>query len=289
MAQSATNIISQRAESFSQKLPPLLVKAERVAATVMLGVHGRKRAGPGENFWAYRNYSFGDSTQRIDWHKSSKSDSVFIRENEWEAANTLWLWSNIGARMDFKSHLATETKKERAQILQLALASLAIRAHERIGALGSQRRAGTGQLALRQMAEHVSKPNNHPLPVPTAMQRQSAAVLISDFLDEPELIKRAIAPLAESGVRGHLLQITDPAEETLPYDGRVEFLGLDQSAKFLANKTQDLRARYVEAFAAQRESVRQIATRLGWSFTVHHTNEQPSKCLQALHLRVSDR
>jgi len=289
MAQSATNIISQRAESFSQKLPPLLVKAERVAATVMLGVHGRKRAGPGENFWAYRNYSFGDSTQRIDWHKSSKSDSVFIRENEWEAANTLWLWSNIGARMDFKSHLATETKKERAQILQLALASLAIRAHERIGALGSQRRAGTGQLALRQMAEHVSKTNDHPLPVPTAMQRQSAAVLISDFLDEPELIKRAIAPLAESGVRGHLLQITDPAEETLPYDGRVEFLGLDQSAKFLANKTQDLRARYVEAFAAQRESVRQIATRLGWSFTVHHTNEQPSKCLQALHLRVSDR
>ena len=98
MAQSATNIISQRAESFSQKLPPLLVKAERVAATVMLGVHGRKRAGPGENFWAYRNYSFGDSTQRIDWHKSSKSDSVFIRENEWEAANTLWLWSNLGPR-----------------------------------------------------------------------------------------------------------------------------------------------------------------------------------------------
>jgi uncharacterized protein (DUF58 family) len=139
------------------------------------------------------------------------------------------------------------------------------------------------------MAEHVSKTNDHPLPVPTAMQRQSAAVLISDFLDEPELIKRAIAPLAESGVRGHLVQITDPAEETLPYDGRVEFLGLDQSAKFLANKTQDLRARYVEAFAAQRESVRQIAIRLGWSFTVHHTNEQPSKCLQALHLRVSDR
>ena len=289
MAQAATHNISQRAQSFSQKLPPLLVKAERVAATVMLGVHGRKRAGPGENFWAYRNYSFGDSTQRIDWHKSSKSDSVFIRENEWEAANTLWLWSNLGPRMDFKSHLATETKKERAQVLQLALASLAIRAHERIGALGSDRRASTGQLALRQMVEHVGKANKNPLPVPTAMQRRSAAVLISDFLDEPETIKRAIAPLAESGVRGHLVQITDPAEETLPYDGRVEFLSVDQSAKFLANKTQNLRAHYVEAFAAQREAVRQIANRLGWSFTVHHTNEQPSKVLQALHLRVSDR
>ena len=289
MAQAAIHHLNQRATGLSQKLPPLLVKAQRVAATVMLGVHGRRRAGPGENFWAYRNYGFGDSTQRIDWHKSSKSDSVFIRENEWEAANTLWLWSNLGPRMDFKSHLATETKKECAQILHLALASLAIRAHERIGALGSPRRATTGQLALRQMAEHVAKANDHPLPVPTAMQRQSAAVLISDFLDEPESIKRAIAPLAESGVRGHLVQITDPAEETLPYDGRVEFLGLDQPAKFIANKTQNLRARYIQAFAAQRESVRQFASRLGWTFTVHHTDENLSKCLQALHLRVSDR
>jgi uncharacterized protein (DUF58 family) len=289
MAQTASHNTSQRADVLSQKLPPLLVKAERVAATVMLGVHGRKRAGPGENFWAYRHYSFGDSTQRIDWHKSSKSDQIYIRENEWEAANTLWLWSNIGPRMDFKSRLASETKKERAQILQLALASLAIRAHERIGAIGSDRRAGTGQMALRQMAEHCEEPNDNPLPKPRSMQRQSAAVLISDFLDEPEAIKRAIAPLAESGVRGHLLQITDPAEETLPYDGRMEFLGLDTAQKFLANKTQNLREKYIEAFAAQREAVRQIAARLGWSFTVNRTDEQPSKCLQALHLRISDR
>jgi uncharacterized protein (DUF58 family) len=289
MAQTASHNTSQRADVLSQKLPPLLVKAERVAATVMLGVHGRKRAGPGENFWAYRHYSFGDSTQRIDWHKSSKSDQIYIRENEWEAANTLWLWSNIGPRMDFKSRLASETKKERAQILQLALASLAIRAHERIGAIGSDRRAGTGQMALRQMAEHCAEPNDNPLPKPRSMQRQSAAVLISDFLDEPEAIKRAIAPLAESGVRGHLLQITDPAEETLPYDGRMEFLGLDTAQKFLANKTQNLREKYIEGFAAQREAVRQIAARLGWSFTMNRTDEQPSKCLQALHLRISDR
>ena len=289
MAQPAHNNTSQRAEILSQKLPPLLVKADRVAATVMLGVHGRKRAGPGENFWAYRHYSFGDSTQRIDWHKSSKSDQVYIRENEWEAANTLWLWSNIGPRMDFKSHLATETKKERSQILHLALASLAIRAHERIGAIGSDRRAGTGQIALRQMAEHLARPNDNPLPIPRAMQRQSAAVLISDFLDEPEAIKRAIAPLAESGVRGHLLQITDPAEESLPYDGRMEFLGLESAQKFLATKTQNLREKYIGAFTAQREAVRQIANRLGWSFTAHRTDEQPGKCLQALHLRISDR
>jgi uncharacterized protein (DUF58 family) len=267
----------------------MLVKAERLAATVMLGVHGRKRAGPGENFWSYRNYSFGDSTQRIDWHKSSKSDSVFIRENEWEAANTLWLWTNLGPRMEYKSHLATNTKKEQAQILALALASLAVRAHERIGALGSPNRANTGQLALRQMAAHMAGSNNHPLPQPTALQRRSAAVLISDFLDDPESVKHALAPLAASGVRGHMVQVTDPAEETLPFKGRVEFLGLDHPDRYLSPKTQNLRERYVEAFAAQREALRQLASRFGWTFTVHHTHQPLSPTLQALHHRISDR
>lgn len=57
-----------------------------------------------------------DSTQRIDWHKSAQADQVFIRENEWESANTLWVWCNTGPRMAFRSHLAPETKRERAQL-----------------------------------------------------------------------------------------------------------------------------------------------------------------------------
>jgi uncharacterized protein (DUF58 family) len=282
-------VIAQRAEQLSQNLPPLLVKAERIAATVILGVHGRRRAGPGENFWQYRPYSFGDSTQRIDWHRSAKSDAVFIRDNEWEAANTLWLWSNAGPRMDFKSHLAAETKRHHAQILQLALASLAIRAHERIGALGSSYRAGVGRSALRLMAEWCEKPQESALPQPTQMQRQSSAVLISDFLDDPEDIKHALTPLAQSGVRGHLVQIADPSEETLPYAGRMEFLGLDTPTRFLANKAENLRERYIAAYAEQRESVRQLAHRLGWSFTVHRTDQPLTNCLLALHARVSDR
>jgi uncharacterized protein (DUF58 family) len=261
------------------------VKAERIAATVVLGVHGRRRAGPGENFWQYRNYSFGDSTQRIDWHRSARADSIYIRENEWEAANTLWLWSNSGPRMDFRSHLGTETKKDASQILQLAMASLAVRAHERIGVLGSAQRAGVGKPALRQMANQLLQSHSSPLPKPTHVQRQSAAILISDFLDEPETIKRALTPLAQTGVRGHL---ADPAEETLPYYGRVEFLGLDTATKFLASKTENLRQRYAQAYALQRETVRQLAARLGWSFTIHRTDQPLARCLLALYAKVSD-
>jgi uncharacterized protein (DUF58 family) len=282
-------VISQRAEQLSQSLPPLLVEAERIAATVILGMHGRRRAGPGENFWQYRNYAAGDSTQRIDWHRSAKSDTIYIRDNEWEAANTLWLWSNSNARMNFKSHLATQTKRHHAQILQLAMASLATRSHERIGALGSPNQAGLGKPALIQMAKWCETENENPMPQPSQLQRQSAAVLISDFLDEPGTIKKSLTTLAQNGVRGHVLQVVDPAEETLPYSGRVEFLGLDTPAKFIANKTTDLRKDYAQAFASQRNFVQHIANRLGWSFTVHRTDQPLTATLLKLYMLVGDR
>ena len=148
VSQAQVYALAQRGEALSQALPPLLVRAEKVAASVILGVHGRKTAGPGESFWQYRAYGFGDSTQRVDWHRSARSDKVYIRENEWESANTLWVWANTGPRMDYKSHLADTTKMDRAQILAIAMASLAMRGHERIGALGSPRAAANGRMAL---------------------------------------------------------------------------------------------------------------------------------------------
>jgi len=51
-------------------LPALMVAADRVAATVIQGVHGRRRVGQGDAFWQYRPYREGDSASQIDWRKS---------------------------------------------------------------------------------------------------------------------------------------------------------------------------------------------------------------------------
>src|SRR3546814_6131026 len=81
--------LRHRAEQLAATLPPLLVAAERVAATVAQGVHGRRRVGQGETFWQYRHYDFGDQPQSIDWRQSAKSDMVFVRQMEWEAAQSV--------------------------------------------------------------------------------------------------------------------------------------------------------------------------------------------------------
>ena len=42
-----------------------------------------------------------------------------------------------------------------------------------------------------------------------------------------------------------------------------------------SGKTETLREEYQKKFAAQRAEVRDIARRIGWTFTVHRTDEPP--------------
>jgi uncharacterized protein (DUF58 family) len=283
MSAASALYLNERAEAASRALPPLLVEAERIAATVIQGIHGRKRAGPGESFWQYRPYGFGDSTARIDWRKSARSAHVYIRENEWEAANTLWLWASPSPSMNFKSHLSNTTKRDRAYLTALALASLAVRAQERVGLVGSPHRPGYTRSALGLIATWLLQNDGAPLPIPQQMKKYSSAVLISDFYDPPDEIAASVRALASNGVSGHVVQIIDPAEEALPYAGRVEFRDMNGPRKFLAGKTEALRESYGEKFKAQRDAVRAIANGVQWSFTAHHTDQSPAMLLMKLH------
>jgi uncharacterized protein (DUF58 family) len=284
MQERAALALSDRAESLSSALPALLVEAHRIAATVIIGVHGRKRSGPGETFWQYRPYSFGDNVQQIDWHRSARSDRVFIRENEWEAANTLWLWVSPSIGMTFQSHLATVAKSERAKLLALAVASLAVRANERVSLLGSNLVPAHSRPALLRLAQTlITAPVSDTLPHAIRLPKFSTVLMFGDFLEPPERIARALGSIAANGVAGHVVQVCDPAEETLPYEGRVQFEEMAGPLTYMAGKTESLRQAYQEKFAVQRERVRDIARSIGWSFAVHRTDEAPLRILHALH------
>lgn len=289
MAEAASALaLTDRAEQAARVLPPLLVEAERIAATVILGDHGRKRAGPGESFWQYRPYSFGDSTQRIDWHKSARSDRVFIRENEWEAANTLWLWASPHVSMEFHSHLSQTTKRDRAQLIALATGVLAINAHERVGAIGTPFGADHSRGQLTRIAEwFLRHQEGGSLPTPTRMPRFSSALLVSDFFDAPDDVAAALTPMASAGVHGHLVQVVDPAEETLPYAGRVEFQEMAGPLKFLSSKAETLRGAYAAKLETHRAALRELCRRIGWTFTIHRTDQPPASLLMMLHALMS--
>ena len=154
-AQGAHNL-RQRAEQLAAILPPLLVAAERVAATVVQGVHGRRRVGQGETFWQFRHYEVGDPPQIIDWRQSAKTDHIFTRQMEWEAAQSVWIWRDTSPSMDWRSDEALPTKRERADLLSLALAALLVRGGERVSLLGSSLRPASGRGALTRLANAIA-------------------------------------------------------------------------------------------------------------------------------------
>ncbi len=278
------------AHGLAESLPDLVAEAMRISLNVSHGIHGRRRAGPGETFWQFRQYQPNDAATLVDWRRSASSDHLFVREREWEAAHTIWLWPDLSPSMDFKSHLSTTTKRERALVLILAAAELLVRGGERVALLGLTR-PSAARKAARKLAEAIVSNLANPyltnsLPPPERLSRLSGVLLASDFLDPLPQIEERLRVLAASNVFGHLIQILDPAEETLPYDGRTEFTDLEGDDRWVADRVESLRPQYIAKLAAHRAGLADIAKKLGWSLLTHRTDRPAAEPLLALIMRM---
>jgi uncharacterized protein (DUF58 family) len=273
-------------------MPALQVEAERVANTVAFGVHGRRRIGQGETFWQFRRYQDGDMRGSIDWRKSAKSQHVYVREHEWEAADSVWIWRDGAPSLHYKSDLVTATKWQRASVIAIAMASLLVRGGERIAVLGNPQPPGTGRTALRQFARTLSTPNSQDeatLPVTSELPRFAKLLVISDFLTPFEHVVQRLDEIASMGVSGHLLQITDPIEEDFPFRGHVHFKGLNLQREIAFGRSEDIRGRYQKNFIAHRQAIADYAQRIGWTFAHHRTDAPPETAVLALfHALSSD-
>ena len=279
------------AHGLADRVPELSIEAQRIAATVAHGLHGRRRSGPGENFWQFRQLQIGDPTHLIDWRRSASSDHLFIREREWETAHTVWLWSDLSPSMAFNSHLASIQKRERALVLMFALGELLVRAGERIAVMGvsqpSQFRKATTRIAEMLAARLKDKSLITSQPPEERIGRFASTVWISDFLDPIEQIAPRMRLLAGNGCVGHLIQVLDPAEETFPYSGRTEFVGVEGPERWIADRAEGLRDAYMARLAAHRDELATLCRQLGWSFTVHHTDRPATEPVLSLILRLA--
>lgn len=283
-ARSGPGWLRRDAEQISGALPPLMAEAQRLAATVIAGVHGRRRAGPGETFWQYRQAMPGDPMTSIDWRRSGRSDHVYIREMEWEAAQTVWLWADDAQSMDYRSDAAPRTKGERAALLAMALGVLLSRGGERMALIGTDAaRPLPGENQLRRMAVALTAPAaerpDFGAPPPAPFSRGGRAIFLSDFLGPVEQLEPALTAAAQAGVGGALVQILDPSEEAFPFDGRVIFESMGGAVSFETHRARALSDAYRVRLAERRDLLDRLARRSGWRFTTHHTDVSPRKAL----------
>lgn len=269
------------AEQRASALPPLLAAAEHLASTVILGDHGRRRAGTGDTFWQYRPAQTTDHARSIDWRRSARSDASFVQDKEWQIAQSVVLWVDRGASMRFASTDKLPQKATVARTLALACAILLIRGGERVGMTGSDLppRRGTAQIA--QMATLLAQDDDadYALPEARGLIPHSRAVFVSDFLGDITPVEDALTRAADRGVRGALVQILDPQEEAFPFDGRTVFESMSGTLRHETLKAGDLRTRYLDRLAQRKDRLAHLARTTGWQFSTHHTDAPATQSL----------
>jgi uncharacterized protein (DUF58 family) len=282
--------LRHRAEAASLALPPLLIAAERVAAAVAQGTHGRRRTGQGETFWQFRRYQPSDPLGRIDWRETGKSQHVYVRETEWEAAQSVYLWRDGSASMDYASDGDLPTKRARADLLTLALAALLVRGGERVTLMGSGLAPARGRVVLDRPALLLERgATATDLPSYEKLPRHGQVVWFGDFLGPLDATAALVLRYADVGLKGHLLQILDPAEESLPFAGRVRFEGLEDESPLLISRVESIRTGYAERLRHHRDGLAALTRGVGWSFATHRTDQPPQHALLGLYRILTER
>ncbi len=274
MNAATTHAAVSTGESLAAGLPRLLLAAERLAHAASPGSHGRRRTGPGENFWQFRDFRNGDDAKRIDWRRSAGADRFFLREREWEAQASIRLHLHDHPGMDFRSSKTLPTKRERAALLLLALASLLLRSGERV-ALAGVTPPLAGNFALQKLAAALVTGGT------ARTESKARMIAFGDFL--------APAPSFSSPPGGAVMQILDPAECDFSFSGRTIFEGFAGEPRIEAASAETWSAAYRARIAAQREAVRAAAQRAGQTPLFHRTDAPPATALAALYMALSER
>ena len=277
-----------RARARADLIPDLLVEARRVSNNVFAGWHGRRKRGIGENFWQFRPYSVGEELSAIDWRRSARDEHIYVKDREWQAAHTVWLWVDESPSMLFKSQLGTVSKQSRALVLAFALAELLARSGERVGWFGVTKPIVSRNAAEKLAEALVIAPPSSTFPEEHPLGSHSDIVLLSDFLDPLDDIKIRLSKLSNRGAKGHLVQLIDPVEETFPYSGRTEFVDPETNDRFVAGNAARFRQEFGELVAGRNKMLSEMAKGFGWSYTKHHTDKLASQALLALHNHLGE-
>ena len=277
-------MIRQQAEALASRLPSLQVQAARVASTVLQGLHGQRRRGHGETFWQFRRYQPFDEARRIDWRRSARGSRLYVRETEWDAAQSVWIWCDGSPSMQYRSSRTLQQPGERAAMLAAALAILLVEGGERVAVLGSGQPARGGRAGLDLfIAALLGASGGERIPPRQRLPRHAALVLIGDFLEPVEEYRAVVDGYVSSGCNGHLLQVLDPAVSSFPFRGRIRFEGSEKEEPYLVRRSERVRDDYRHRLAEQCGALREFAVTLGWTYDRHNTERSPESALLALY------
>ena len=178
-------------------------------------------------------------------------------------------------------------KRDRAELLLLALASLLLRGGERVRADARRTRAPSPAASgLDRLADDLERGRTTTTACRRrcALPRHATRRAVRRFpVAAGARSRRLIGRFAAVPVTGYLLQVLDPAEAAAALEGRVRFRGLEQDGDALIPRVESVRDAYADRLEAQQEGLAAICAAAGFGFAVHRTDHPPETALLALY------
>lgn len=281
-----------QARALAERLPRIVDESRRSARHIRDGLHGNRKVGQGNDFWQFRTYDQGDSFSQIDWRRSARGDKTYIRQNEWQASHTYWIWPMLSPSMYFSSNPRHRQKADCALIIGLAISDLLLRNGETVGAFDTQHThisnpAQLEKLAYAMLEAPASSYTETPQQI--ALKQQDSVIIIGDFLDyflQSEDVSKhhhgsfcTFQTIADMGADTMAFQVLDPAEITPEFNGAIDFTDTDDNIVFRTTRFQNMRQIYQTRFEKWCASIDQLSTRYGWHITRHDTSAAPEPAL----------
>lgn len=278
--------LRHKAEDAALGLPALMVEAENTARGLLSGAHARRKAGTGEKFWQFRDYDPADRPQDIDWRLSAKGDRVYVRQKEHQVPRPLVLAVETGPRMAYASRRNIPQKADAARILALGAALLATRAGEQVTLAGAGLRPGRSENTLEKIALGLLGEGLSNLIPHDSLPPGGYLMAIGDFLDPPETVCARIESSGVAPGNGLVLQVLDPAEIELPFEGRAVFQDPADGRRHAVMNVEGVREAYRQRIAAHIETLADLCRHRHWHFMLHRTDTPARETLHKIWLAI---
>lgn len=278
----------------------LRIRSRLVAEGVYAGAHRSARRGSGIEFGGHRQYVPGDDLRWLDRRALLRHGRLLVRQFETETDRALRLVIDASASMGYRGTRGKDTKLGVATLVCAAMARIAVASGDPIGLsyLGGDQARPIAVTGGREGFDRVigsledARPSGDALANPSlldhalstlsrAARRGSVILFASDLIDLPPETADQLAAIAARGRSVVVLQILDPDEIDLPFDGTVRLRALEGDA-VVETDTAVSRARYLEALAELQAHFRDTLLARGARLVTASSADDPVATVRAV-------
>lgn len=241
------------------KISGLELRARLIVEGFFTGIHHSPHRGLSVEFADHRVYTQGDDLRHIDWRVFGRTDKYYIKEYEQETNLNVMLVVDCSESMSYRSPGTALNKYEYATSLAAAVAYLTLQQQDAVGLtlfdehvtefLKPANNAHHWKLLVHELDGRTGRAKTSIgrvlLELAERLSHRLLILLISDLFDTPESILKGLKHLRFRKHEVIVWNIWDLAELTLPFQGPVQFEGLEQTGRVLADP-RTLRPRYKE-------------------------------------------